>query len=86
MAVTRAIAIALIAVLLGGCATIQHPNAPGVQYASMAVCQSQNPDEPQQCAEVIHQQATNQAVTVFANLLLVLSVVGLIAYVMAGGR
>jgi len=48
----------LIALLLAGCATVQHPLTPGVQYASMDECRAQNPDSADACTKVMHAGAT----------------------------
>jgi hypothetical protein len=54
--------------------TVQHPTTPGAQYASMEVCQQLNADSPGFCQEVLHRDATAQAVTTGA------AVVGVLAY------
>jgi hypothetical protein len=76
----------LVALLLAGCATIQHPSSPGVQYGSLEQCQQYNPDTPGACQKVMHQEATAQAVGVGVTLLVVLVYPGLIALILAGGR
>ena len=71
--------------LLTSCATIQHPASPGVQYASMEQCQNQHlQDSPGDCAKMIHQQATTQAVGVGATILVVLGYFALIGLILAG--
>jgi uncharacterized protein YceK len=84
----RASALALVVLLLvTGCATISHPNAPGVQYASMEVCQNQHiQDAPGDCAKTIHKEATKEAIGVGATILVVLTYLGLVALIIAGGR
>lgn len=55
--------VILLAVLLTGCATIQHPSTPNLQYASMEQCMIANRNEnPEWCGKVMHAAATNQAV------------------------
>ena len=67
------------------CATVSHPNAPGVQYASMEVCQNQHiQDAPGDCAKTIHKEATTQAVGVGATILVVLGYFALIGLILAG--
>ena len=80
-------ALALALLLVTGCATISHPNAPGVQYASMAVCQNRHiQDAPGDCTKTLHKEATTQAVGVGATILVVLGYFALIGLIIAGGR
>ena len=66
----KTIAVVLIAVMLAGCATVTHPNSPGVQYASMDQCQNQHiMDSPGDCAKMLHGEATKEAVGVGATIL-----------------
>jgi hypothetical protein len=81
-----AIAATLAVALTAGCMTVQHPNAPGVQYASIAACQQQNFETPLDCEKVVHQQATSTAVKIGATILLVLSYMALVGFIIAGGR
>ncbi len=82
----KAVAL-MVAVLLAGCATIQHPNSPGVQYASMDQCIDQHiQDSPGACAKVLHKEATKEAVGVGASLLVIFTYLGLIALILAGHR
>ena len=55
----RALASILALVLFAGCATVQHPASPGVQYPSMSACQNQHiQDTPGDCTKTLHQEAT----------------------------
>ena len=80
----KAVALMVVALLIAGCATIQHPNSPGVQYASMDQCIDQH--SPGACAKVLHKEATKEAVGVGASLLVILTYFGLIALILAGHR
>jgi hypothetical protein len=83
----RTTAVILIAVMLAGCATVTHPNSPGVQYASMDQCQNQHiTDGPGDCAKMLHGEATKEAVGVGATILVVLGYLALIGFIVAGGR
>lgn len=83
----KPLAAALSLLLFTGCATIQHPNAPGVQYASMDVCQNQHiMDSPGDCTKTIHKEATKEAIGIGATILVVLTYLGLVALIIAGGR
>lgn len=83
----KLVSIALALVMFAGCTTVSHPNAPGVQYASIDVCQNQHlQDAPGDCAKTIHKQATTEAIGVGATILVVLTYLGLIALILAGGR
>lgn len=80
-------AASLAFLLLAGCATVQHPASPGVQYGSMDSCYSQHlNDSPLDCTKTIHKEATTQAIGVGATILLILSYLGIIALALAGGR
>ena len=79
--------LAVLMLVTAGCATVQHPNAPGVQYGSMDVCQRQHiQDHPGDCTKTIHKEATTQAIGVGATILLVLSYMGLVAFAIASSR
>jgi hypothetical protein len=82
----RALALILTTVLLSSCMTVQHPLAPGVQYASMDSCQRQNIDTPLDCEKVVHKEATGTAVKIGATILLMLGYMALVAFIIAGGR
>lgn len=83
----KAVSVLLVVLLLTGCATVQHPNSPGVQYASMDQCINQHiQDSPGDCTKTIHQEATTQAVGVGATILVVLGYLALIGFIIAGGR
>ncbi len=83
----RAIAVILIAIMLAGCATVTHPNSPGVQYASMDQCQNQHiNDSPGDCAKMLHGEATKEAVGVGAVILVVLGYLALVGFIIAGGQ
>jgi hypothetical protein len=83
----KAVAVALTALVLASCATIQHPSSPGVQYRSMEQCWDQHlQDTPLDCQKVMHQAATEAAVGIGATLFVVLVYLGLIALIVAGGR
>src|SRR5678815_5973099 len=78
----QTVAALLITVLLTGCATIQHPATPNVQYSSMEQCMIANRNEtPQLCGKVMHQQATNQAIQTGAAVAGTLAWLGYIAYI-----
>ena len=68
----------LLCLTVSGCATIQHPAAPNVQYASVEQCQATHPESPNWCQKVMHQQATNQAVATTA---VTIGVMAQIAYI-----
>ena len=83
----RTLAMILVTLLLAGCATVQHPSAPGVQYGSLDVCQNQHVlDSPADCTQTLHKEATKEAIGVGLTILYVLAFVGLAVYVIAGGR
>lgn len=83
----KTLSVVLIAVMLAGCATVTHPNSPGVQYASMDQCQNQHiSDSPGDCAKMLHGEATKEAVGVGATILVVLGYLALVGFVIAGGR
>lgn len=83
----RTVALMVVAALLAGCATIQHPNSPGVQYSSMDQCIDQHiENNPGACAKVLHKEATKEAVGVGASLLVILTYLGLVALIIAGHR
>lgn len=82
----KTLAMVLALILFAGCATVQHPSSPGVQYSSLEQCYNQHlQDAPGDCAKTIHQEATTQAVGVGATILIVLTYLGLIALILAGG-
>lgn len=84
--VEQVIAVVLVGLLFAGCATIQHPGAPGVQYPSMEVCQNQHlQDAPGDCTKTIHSEATKQAIGVGATILVVLGYLALVGLILAGG-
>jgi len=70
----------IVGLLSSGCATIQHPAAPNVQYSSMAQCQQQNPEAPQACEKILHQQATNEAVATTATVVTTLGYIALVIW------
>ena len=81
---TLAVAVLM---LITGCATVQHPNSPGVQYGSLDVCYEQHKqDSPGACTKTIHQQATTQAIGVGATIFLILSYVGLVTLAIVGTK
>ena len=82
----KAVTAVLVVLMLSGCATIQHPNSPEAQYTSLAVCQAQHPELPAGCEKTMHKEATKEAIGVGAAILVVLGYLGLVAYVIAGGR
>ena len=73
----------VVAAMLSGCATIQHPSTPSVQYASVEQCQQLNPESPAACAKVMHRQATNEAVATGAVVAGTLAWLGYIAYLLS---
>lgn len=82
----KTLAVLLALVLFAGCAQVTHPNSPGMQYGSMDSCQSQHlQDSPGDCTKTIHKEATTQAIGVGATILIVLTYLGLIALILAGG-
>jgi len=82
----KLLSMLLITLLLAGCATVTHPSSPGVQYSSMDQCQNQHiQDSPGDCAKTLHAEATKEAIGVGAVVLVVLTYIGLIALVLAGG-
>ncbi len=82
----KAVSLALVALMLAGWMTVQHPGTPGIQYGSMAQCEHYNLDTPGDCTKVPHQQATETAVSAGATLFVVLAYMGLIALLIAGAR
>lgn len=77
----RTVAALLITASLAGCATIRHPMTPNVQYSSMQQCRAANPEMPQYCEKVMHQQATQQAVATTAVTVGVLAQIAYIVWV-----
>ena len=84
----KAVSLTLVVLLLfTGCATVQHPSSPGVQYASLDQCINQHiQDSPGDCAKTLHSEATKEAIGVGATILVVLGYLALIGFIIAGGR
>ena len=81
----RWLALVMVTTVLttAGCATIQHPDRPNVQYGSMERCMQHNPQSWQLCEKVLHQRATNEAVATGVGIAGALAWLGSIAYLLS---
>jgi hypothetical protein len=79
-------ALLLVLTTLVGCATVQHPNKPGVQYGSVEACQQANAsDVPMACTTTIHKEATAQAATIAVGTFAVMAYIALLFLLVLGG-
>jgi uncharacterized protein YceK len=78
----------IILLMASGCTTVRHPHAPpGVAYDSLEICYAQHLDDgPAACRKTLDRAATVQAIGVGAQVVLVLTYVGLLALAIAGAR
>jgi len=85
--VKKLCALILVLTTLVGCATVQHPNSPGVQYGSVEVCQNQHAqDAPGDCSTTLHKEATKEAITVGMVVIVVLYILFFPLLIIAAGR
>lgn len=84
----RGVAVGLlVGLLLGGCTTVRHPHAPGIEYRSLEQCYAQHlEDAPGACTKMTDRVATAQAIGLGAQVLLVLTYTGVLVLALVGGR
>lgn len=86
---TRALTVGLLAALMlsGGCTTVRHPHAPGLAYQSLEVCYAYHLDDvPGACTKMTDPAATAEAISLGAQVLLVLTYTGFLVLAIVGGR